>query len=300
MAKLSNTASTTTRRKSYLLSVTPVEYSLTEGTDIPAPDTAPPRSPAPDLAPPPTPGRGPLNSHPTTPPADEPSQMDTDSSSAREPHDEAPRSHFISSDGASTSPRSPPTQQQYSPQPRRPSGVRKLLSLSNLRNSFSSSRTSLAIPRSSHDTHNSAHPNAPSTYNPSLKRPSSPSMMSTTASSIAPSQHLSSPLQPQQPQPPLRTKKSGGNWFKRKSSLFLLNGNGELDAVAEDNSGGAYRPDTRESNKRVKPSSGAGAETAVYRVPERKPSPPPPMIPEIGRGSFSGGDLGWDEAAFRR
>ena len=75
----------------------------------------------------------------------------------------------------------------------------------------------------------------------------------------------------------MREKKSG-NWFKRKSSLFLLNGNGELDTVGEEG-----RPETRES-KRLKES-------------------PAPFLPEIGQlkgGRISGGDLGWDEQAFKR
>ena len=78
------------------------------------------------------------------------------------------------------------------------------------------------------------------------------------------------------PRPKLREKKSG-SWFKRKSSLFLLND--ELDAVDEN-----QRPDTRES-KRLKESS------------------PAPLLPEIGSlggGRISGGDLGWDEQAFKR
>ena len=78
------------------------------------------------------------------------------------------------------------------------------------------------------------------------------------------------------PKQQLREKKSG-NWFKRKSSLFLLND--DLDTVDE-----SHRPDTRES-KRLKEST------------------PPPLLPEIGSlrgGRISGGDLGWDEQAFRR
>lgn len=60
----------------------------------------------------------------------------------------------------------------------------------------------------------------------------------------------------------------------------MLNGD-TLDAVDED-----QRPETRES-KRVKESG-----------------PPAPRLPDIGnfggKGTFSGGDLGWDEQLFRR
>lgn len=319
MAKLSQNSSTTTQpkqRKSYLLSVTPVEYSLTEGTDIPAPEHSPTRSQkTQDIAPPPTPGRGPLNSHPTTPDDASEMQLDPPAPTASRGQENSAPAPPMSSDGDAGSgsgqfkmPGSPASaaqnaNQEYgSPRPgggrRSSTGVRKLLSLSNLRSSFSSSRTSLAIPRSSNENQNqnpyAPSTYAPSTYNPSLKRPSSPSMASTTASTINPS----SPQQHHQPPNQLRAKKSGGNWFKRKSGLFLLNNqtHHELDAVDED---AAYRPETGESNnKRIKPSAVAERER-VTGSGERKRSPPP-MIPEVGRGSFSGGDLGWDEGAFRR
>lgn len=287
MAKLSDSSSApATRRKSYLLSVTPIDYSLTEGTNIPAPDNTPPRSPAADIAPPPTPGRGPLNSHPATD-YEESSHMDLVPQPSREKENghSPPAARVMSSDGNdSLHTTTSPPYASSPPQARRPSGVRKLLSLSNLRNSFSSSRTSLAIPRSSNDTYSTQHTTP---YNSSMHRPSSPSMMSTTASSIGQSQQ-------QMPPPPLRKRKSNGNWFKRKSSLFLLNGNGELDSVAEDS---GNRPDTRES-KRMK--SSGGGETVIHRVPPERKTTPPPLIPEIGQGSFSGGDLGWDESSFRR
>ena len=229
-------------RKSYFLSVTPVDYSLTAGTDIPPPES-PQHTPEP-----PTPGGGPLTSHPATPPASENENTDKFIS---EPEPNRGRTDSF------RTPTSPASAAQLSSSPqtqRRPSRVRKLLSLTNLRSSFSSSRTSLSVPRSSHDT--------PQTNG--TKRPSSPSTTSIPASSIT-------------PRPQLRERKSG-NWIKRKSSLFLLN-DGGLDTVQEN-----HRPDTRES-KRLKESS------------------PAPLLPEIGLlggGRISGGDLGWDEQAFKR
>ena len=312
MAKLSNIshpipiATNATSRKSYLLYVTPVDYSLTDGTDIPAPQPAPsspPRSPAPEIARPPTPGRGPLNSHPATP--DDFASLRTGSFKAHEKENMAPTT-TADSDKADSfrTPNSPASAAQHtsssSPQQqaRRPSGVRKLLSITNLRSSFSSSRTSL-IPRPSNDIASQA----PSAYAPSLKRPSSPSMASTTASTIhqpAPPRSQPQDQEDAQPQPRLRTKKSGGNWFKRKSSMFMLNSTNELDEVDESD---ARRPDTRDS-KRVKVGderqrSAVSSQASQEVAPARQRSPPP-LIPEIGRSSFSGGDLGWDEDSFRR
>ena len=231
-------------RKSYFLSVTPVDYSLTEGTNIPAPAESPLHSP-PE---PPTPGGGPLNSHPATPP-------DTASENTDKAATEVNRGRTDSF----RTPTSPASAAQYSSSPqtqRRPSRVRKLLSLTNLRPSFSSSRTSLSQPGTA---------DGPHTVN-GTKRPSSPSTASTPASSV-------------RPRPQLREKKSG-NWFKRKSGMFMMNE--ELDTVNEDRK--PDRPDTRES-KRLKDSS------------------PAPLLPEIGSlkgGKISGGDLGWDERAFKR
>jgi len=115
-------------------------------------------------------------------------------------------------------------------------------------------------------------------------------MASTTASSTI------------DPKPPLRHRKSGGNWFKRKSSMFL---NGDLEAVDEN-----QRPDTRDS-KRVKETSLPREAGGVREMdpprglgPPRVAGPPPPLLPEIGslRGGriSEGGDLGWDEGAFKR
>ncbi|KAK5169421.1 uncharacterized protein LTR77_005397 [Saxophila tyrrhenica] len=247
-------------RKSYLLSVTPVDYSLTAGTNIPAPPQSPTKH---SPVEPPTPGGGPLTSHPShpvTPSGEDTSEPDYSvMSEATNPNRDR-----TDSLRTTTSPTSA-AQHSSSPQdPRRAGGVRRLFSLTNLRSSFSSSRTSLSLPRQSHDIQPQQN---------GVKRPSSPSVASTMAPSTI------------EPRPQLRQKKSGGNWFKRKSSMFL---NGELEAVNESprqqEARQETRPDTRES-KRVKENG-----------------PPPPLLPEIGslRGGKVSGDMGWDEQAFRR
>jgi hypothetical protein len=166
-------------------------------------------------------------------------------------------------DNSFRTPTSPASAAQKSPNAQRPKGVRKLLSLTNLRASFSSSRTSLSQPRASNDTHPSHHQTPTST---SFQRPPSPG----AASSLAPSTIVTV-----SGGPPLRQKKSG-NWFKRKSSMFLLSG--DLDTVEEG------RPDTRESK----------------RLKEMSPAPLLPDIGALGGGRITGGDLGWDEKAFKR
>ncbi|KAK3073229.1 hypothetical protein LTR53_005376 [Teratosphaeriaceae sp. CCFEE 6253] len=257
----------------FTLSVKPVNFSLTAGTNIPAPLDSPPTSPAGSLARPPTPGGGPLTSHPATPidvpgafpPTPEPERggavfkkPSATSTTAALPH--APLARI----GSHEQPGSPPE-----PPQRRPSNVRKLLSLSSLRSSFNSSRTSLLLPRSSSDQHSQHSQQIHSQYN-SLKRPSSPSIASTYASYQA-----SVTTKP----PPLRSKKSG-SWFRRKSGMFLRDAaddTGPLDAVDEN-----QRPDTRDS-KRLKESE------------------PAPMLPEVGTlrgGRLGSGQIGWDENVF--
>ena len=236
-------------RESYFLSVTSIDYDFTTGTDIP-----PPESPRPSFVEPPTPGGGPLTSHPTTPDYLPAAYRSSSSEKENVEHAAMHSSDSYKADSFRM-PGSPASAAQTSSPPqvkRQPSGVRKLLSLNNLRSSFSSSRTSLSVDKS--------QPHG-------VKRPSSPSISSSTDTSI-------------QSRPPLRQKKSGGNWFKRKSSmLFVSNHDDTLDAVDEND-----RPDTRESKR-------------------RKALSPAPLLPEVsllGGGTFTGGDLGWDDAAFKR
>ncbi|KAK6401244.1 hypothetical protein LTR95_019211, partial [Oleoguttula sp. CCFEE 5521] len=188
-------------RASYL-SLTPVNVSLTAGTNIPPPDSPPP-SPNyfPTITPfksrPPTAGGGPLSSHPTTPEDTTPSAWPPTPEAHKKPsHDSA-----IKVDSLHPPPPSPLS--NMGPPP--PRGPRRLFSLTSLRTSFSASRTSLRPSTSSHQ--------APQ----SLKRPSSPttSFAPSTTPSYTPSSQSQSQSRPQ------RTK--SGSWFRRKSGMFGLN-----------------------------------------------------------------------------
>ncbi|KAK4553596.1 hypothetical protein LTR86_009392 [Recurvomyces mirabilis] len=253
----------------YTLSLKPVDYSLTAGTNIPAPLDTPPRSPA-GSARPPTSGGGPLTSHPATPEdmpgaypitpsatrdLDDLSKINTSMFTGRVEKADSFRTPYSPASAVPTNTTSSPEQPQ-----RRPSGVRRLLSLSSLRSSFNSSRTSLSLPRQPSD--------APAPAVNTLKRPSTASIKSHAESTNY------------QPRPDLRRKKSSG-WFKRKSGMFMLNDDNILDAVDESTS----RPDTRDS-KRLK-------ETIE----------PAPLLPEVGTlkgGRIGNGEIGWDENLFGR
>ncbi|KAH9877613.1 hypothetical protein IAQ61_002981 [Plenodomus lingam] len=129
------------------LTLTPINFSLTEGTQIPAPLDSPPETPRP-----PTPGKGPLSSHPTPkspafPPTD-------DSPLGKDSEDSTADTHLHqsrTSDAASVlSPASPSN--------KRPASVRKFLGLRTL---------------SSSDSLKSDRPGSPATINsqtPSLSR----------------------------------------------------------------------------------------------------------------------------------
>ncbi|KAK5133396.1 hypothetical protein LTR08_007735 [Meristemomyces frigidus] len=272
-------------RTSYMpLAVHPVkDNSLTSVTSL----DSPPVSPATSIRPP-TPGRGPLTSHPTTP---------DDMSGAFPPtpgpeRAGAPRIHTSNnnnnqqaSNGGFRIPSSPASAALSGspPEPqRRSSGVRKLLSLSSLRSSFSSSRTSLSVPRASNEipqqhTTEQYSPSqyTPSQYTASINRPSSPSAASTTASS-------------HQSRPALRSKKSA-SWFRRKSAMFMTNGDA-LDAVDENT-----RPETRDSSKRGRDSLERPETRESKRLRTSSPAP------SLGAIDFSGtGEIGWDEQLFTR
>lgn len=81
--------------------------------------------------------------------------------------------------------------------------------------------------------------------------------------------------------PQMRPRSKSGSWFKRKSGMFMFNGGPDLDAVVED------RPATRESVKSVKEE-------------DHSPAPLLPELNTLGAGTSNGGDLGWDEAMFKR
>ncbi|KAJ4377679.1 hypothetical protein N0V83_000507 [Neocucurbitaria cava] len=130
------------------LTLTPINFSLTEGTSIPAPPDSPPDTPRP-----PTPGKGPLSSHPTPkspgfPPQKASPQSKDSQDSAAENHLQQARTSDAASGAMS------PT----SPSARRPASVRKFLGLRTL---------------SSSDSLKSDRPGSPATINsqaPSLTR----------------------------------------------------------------------------------------------------------------------------------
>jgi hypothetical protein len=129
------------------LTLTPVNFSLTDGTPIPAPLDSPPDSPRP-----PTPGRGPLSSHPTPKSPGFPPQHNEAS-----PQDKASVDsdmHLQQSRTSDAASAMSPT----SPSARRPASVRKFLGLRTL---------------SSSDSLKSDRPGSPATINsqaPSLTR----------------------------------------------------------------------------------------------------------------------------------
>jgi hypothetical protein len=106
------------------LQFTPINFSLTEGTQIPAPLDTPPETPRP-----PTPGKGPLSSHPTPKstvfPHHDPASTDYEGSAAEDGLHQTRTSDAMSS----LSP--------VSPTQKRPSSVRKFLGLRTLSSSDS-------------------------------------------------------------------------------------------------------------------------------------------------------------------
>lgn len=277
------TADYSRRRNSSFLTLTPVEFSLTDGTIIPAPPDTPPKSPAHiPLARPPTAGGGPLSSHPTsaedirsatlpqTPdPENEPlTKASTSTSSNNDMSNDMDRTDSFRTPDSPASAKQKPSQQKQG------QTVRKLFSLNNLRNSFSSSRTSV-----NHQNQNTSStetsPQPPQAE--SFKRPASG--------------HTTTPQ--------MRPRAKSGSWFKRKSSIFMFNGNEDLDVVSED------RPATMaESTKRVKEDHNpVSVRNAQISAPVQVVHSPAPLLPEIGslgNGNMGGGDLGWDEGMFKR
>ncbi|KAH7380641.1 hypothetical protein BKA66DRAFT_465075 [Pyrenochaeta sp. MPI-SDFR-AT-0127] len=128
------------------LTLTPINFSLTEGTSIPAPLDSPPDTPRP-----PTPGQGPLSSHPTPKsPGFPPQKGATQGKASEDSVTEGPHQQSRTSDAASSmSPTSPST--------KRPGSVRKFLGLRTL---------------SSSDSLKSERPGSPATISsqPSLTR----------------------------------------------------------------------------------------------------------------------------------
>ncbi|KAF2687222.1 hypothetical protein K458DRAFT_415488 [Lentithecium fluviatile CBS 122367] len=131
------------------LTLAPINFSLTEGTSIPAPPDSPPDTPRP-----PTPGKGPLSSHPTPKSAVFPHHEKDQSPSAHDSAGSAEPSFHKTSTNDNASTVSP-----TSPTGRRPSSVRKFLGFR---------------PQSSHDSLKSekVRPGSPATLSsqPSLTR----------------------------------------------------------------------------------------------------------------------------------
>jgi len=255
------TAKDFSKRKSYL-SLTPVDFSLTAGTNIPAPPDTPPASPL-ASARPPTAGGGPLSSHPTSaedihdtiyPPTPDPeteglAKMSTSTSS----NNDTDRADSFRTPTSPSSPRQKPSKSE---QQKHGQSVRKLFSLNNLRNSFSSSRTSL-------QTQNAAVETSP--RQPQADPSSRPASRQTIT-------------------PQMRPRAKSGSWFRRKSGMFLMKEEGsDLDAVVED------RPASRKSMEQTKQTK-----------EDHSPAPLLPEIGNLGSGTTTGGDLGWDEGMFKR
>lgn len=103
--------------KFQLPTLTPINFSLTEGTNIPAPPESPPATPRP-----PTAGRGPLSSHPTTPNGVPPSANGTENPLSKTTTNTSPSSPTESKGPLS------PTQTLS----KRPGSVRRFLGLRSL------------------------------------------------------------------------------------------------------------------------------------------------------------------------
>ncbi|CZT16008.1 uncharacterized protein RCC_01848 [Ramularia collo-cygni] len=215
-----------------------VNFSLTSGTDIPPPEDTPPASPEQNITRPPTPGGGPLTSHPTTekvfsvpntfPPTPDPEM---------EPHPKLStstagtgfvgnreRADSYLTTSTSAAPTSPvPTSQMpmhaSAPGTRRSSGVRRIFSMSSLRQSFTSSRSSFSgggRPGSSYQDVSQLEASNYTTTAPSATEP--------------PYLHSSRP-------PNTLHKKRSSGWFKRKSGFFTMDSDGVLGVVNEDTRG---------------------------------------------------------------
>ena len=130
------------------LTLAPINFSLTEGTSIPAPLDSPPDSPRP-----PTPGKGPLSSHPTPKSPGSPPQTESPPpGKASEDSTASPQLQQTRTSDATS------TMSPTSPSNKRPASVRKFLGIRTL---------------SSNDSLKSERPGSPATINsqaPSLNR----------------------------------------------------------------------------------------------------------------------------------
>ncbi|KAF2457850.1 hypothetical protein BDY21DRAFT_363451 [Lineolata rhizophorae] len=196
------------------LTLEPVNFSLTAGTDIPPPQESPPR--------PPTPGRGPLSSHPTTP-------VEGSSGSSQAAALASPSS----SAAAAAAPPPPASSRAGRPSDasaggggatKRPSSVRKFLGLRSL---------NVTSPRShEHANHDSAGAMSPPPA-PPAGRPGSPNTVSTVQTAATGTTATGGGGGS------LKHKKSAG-WFGRRASTMFLHSRALEDAdVKENGAGGA-------------------------------------------------------------
>ncbi|EOD43844.1 hypothetical protein GTA08_BOTSDO05904 [Neofusicoccum parvum] len=179
-------APSNTNKPSFIpLEIKPIEFSLTAGTDIPAPLESPPATPGR----PPTPGGGPLSSHPTSPNEPPPSDpMDHANSSSDANGHAQPRGRTESVATANTKPGSPGSKNPLSPTPttesvsgsKRPSSVRRFLGFRSA---------------SSSDSLRNGRPQSP---------------QSSASANAGPT-----------PRPGARERRKSGSWFnKRASTMF--------------------------------------------------------------------------------
>ncbi|TLD37484.1 hypothetical protein E2P81_ATG04296 [Venturia nashicola] len=204
------------------LTINPVDFSLTEGTNIPAPPDSPPQTPRP-----PTSDGGPLTSHPTTPngssrmpgafppsPASGPvSETTLNSKLPASPQTTYPNGNGNGNSNGYLSPAISPIVEK-----KRPSSVRRLLSLRSIRGE-----------KDKHVKYGTLNANGSSDFNPSA-RPGSPYTIMSNESAI-------SSVSTQ--------RKRNSAWFgsssKRKSGFFT----GKIEEDALEHEGGAVQPPVR-------------------------------------------------------
>jgi hypothetical protein len=187
------------------LTITPVSFSLTEGTNIPAPLDSPPHTPRP-----PTSDGGPLTSHPTTPNGSSKMPGAFPPSPASDPvSDTIGKLPTSPRNGHYLSPATSPTVEK-----KRPSSVRRLLSLRSIRGE-----------KDRHQQFGTLNGNGSSNFDPS-SRPGSPyTIMSNDTNFSGGSTQ----------------KKRNSAWFgstKRKSSFF----SGKIGEDSVIHEGGAVQP----------------------------------------------------------
>jgi len=304
-----------------ILDFKPLNMSLTKGTSVPTPLASPPLSPV-GIARPPTPGGGPLSSHPATPvnggsyfPPPPQSTTGKPSTTPKSSTDSESSKRVDSVLRAPLSPISPNVQATPSPTVRRRDsfGVRKLLSLSSLRNSLAgNSRTDLSLKRTnttglenmSHleaSKDNGRRPSSPSLYTSSLRSASSGHNCPPTSQSYSATVQGGVPSQ----QPQLRKRKSG-SWFRRKSAIFFMEG--DSNELQEESQETQERPRVQnhkhsrtESPLRiseplyspVKLSQPIYDQEQIYTLPPQAPSLP--QVNALKGGSLTDGAFAGDD-----